>query len=155
MKKLLGTLASVAVLSLAAGAQATSQQEEDINQGGSGSSSGSMGGSGSYGGSMGMNQQQVQGKVLKADNKSITIEHMGAALPLSVQSSTSFQGVKSVKDIKEGQQVRANFELKGTQNQLTSIEVLPSGSQGGTGSGSQGSDMGSGSGSGTEGSGGY
>lgn len=149
MKKLLGVLAGVAALSLAGGAFAA--QQDDISSGGSGS----MGGSGSSGGSMGMNQQQVQGKVLKADNKSITIEHMGAALPLSVQSSTAFQGVKSAKDIKEGQQVRANFELKGTQNQLTSIEVLPgagSQQQGGSGMGSGSQGGGSGS-SGSEGGG--
>jgi len=67
---------------------------------------------------------------------------MGAAIPLAVQSSTSFQGVKSAKDIKEGQQVRASFELKGTKNELTSVEVL---------SGSTGS-MGNPSGSGSSGS---
>ncbi|HEY3452297.1 MAG TPA: hypothetical protein VGK67_38485 [Myxococcales bacterium] len=156
MKKFIGTLAAMAVLGLAAGAQA---QSGDISGGTGGS--GSMGGttgstgsttgstSGSKTGTMG-EQQQLEGKVLKADRNSITIEHMGAAVSLQVQSSTAFQGVKSAKDIKEGSQVRASFNLKGAKNEATSIEVLPS-SQGG--SGSFGTQPGS-SGSGSSGSGG-
>ena len=126
MKKFIGMMAAAAVLGLAAGAQA---QNGDI---------GGSGGTGSMGGTTGSTEmgqpqaQQVEGKVLKADKNSITIEHMGAALPLQVQSSTSFQGVKSAKDIKEGSQVRASFSLKGAKNELTSLEVLPS--TGGTGS---------------------
>jgi len=141
MKKLIGTLAAVAALGLAAGAQA----QGDINSGAGGSPSpGNIGGAGNTGGAgspyggtaTGTNEpkgeQQLEGKVLKADRTSITIEHMGAAIPLQVQSSTSFQGVKSAKDIKEGSQVRASFSLKGSRNELTSIEVMPG--AGGTGS---------------------
>ena len=131
MKKFIGTMVAVAVLGLAPGALA---QSGDIS---GGSSSSGTGGSGAMGGSTAgsttSQQQQLEGKVLKADRNSITIEHMGAAIPLQVQSSTSFQGVKSAREIKEGQQVRASFSLKGSKNELTSVEVLPS-SQGGSGS---------------------
>ncbi len=152
MKKLVTALAALAVLSLAPGVRAQSQKDSmdpssgSQGTGGTGStdtqgSTGSMGGGsagstgsmgGSAGGSMGsmgaMGEQSMEGRVLKADKTTITIEHNGAAIPLWVSSSTSFQGVKSVKEIKEGQQVRASFDLKKDKNELKSVEVL-----GGTG----------------------
>jgi hypothetical protein len=87
MKKFIGAMAAMAVLGLAAGVQA---QGEDIG----GDTSSGQGGSGSTmagprappparrarrPGTMGQ-QQQLEGKVLKADKSSITIEHMGAAI---------------------------------------------------------------------------
>jgi hypothetical protein len=105
------------------------------------SEQGGMGGAGSTG--MGMGQQSVEGRVLKADRSTITIEHNGAALPLSVANNTSFQGVKSAKDIKEGQQVRASFDLKKAKNELRSVEVL-SGAGGAGGAGGMGGAGGTG-----------
>lgn len=165
MKKLVGALAGMAMMGLVAGAYA--QGGSDMGAGSAGSSqSGGMGSSGSMGSSAGsstskggtagsmMGVQQLEGRVLKADKSSITIEHLGAAIPLTVQSSTAFQGVKSAKDIKEGQQVRASFELKGTKNELTSVEVLPgAGGAGGTGKTGKKSSGGAGS-SGSESMGG-
>lgn len=179
MKNFVRAMMVMSVLGLAAGAHANDESStgSSSGQGGSGSS-GSMGGTGSTGsGSMGsgsqgstgsqqgtlggtqtgLQSQSMEGKVLKADRNSITIEHMGAAIPLQVQSSTSFQGVKSARDIKEGQQVRASFNLnsKGAKNELTSVEVIGGAGQGGTGyqGGSKsGSDSFGGSGSGSSGS---
>lgn len=171
MKKLVTAVAAVMLLGIAPGARADNRMaqggggssSEQGGMGGAGStgseggSAGSTGGMGSTGSSgtaggmgstgMGMGQQSVEGRVLKADRSTITIEHNGAALPLSVASSTSFQGVKSAKDIKEGQQVRASFDLKKDKNELRSVEVL-SGAGGAGGAGGMGGAGGNGTGGG-------
>jgi hypothetical protein len=113
-----------------------------------------QGGTGQYGtqqpGTMGSTMgnpttQNMTGKVLKASRDSVTIEYNGAAIPFDVTRQTQFQGVTSAKDLQEGQQVRANFDLKKDKNELRSISVVGAGGtgshMGGTG-GMGGSDTG-------------
>lgn len=173
MKKLVTAFAAMALLCIAPGARAESKSgataqagggsSEQGMGGGSSGESGSMGSSGSSGqsgsmgstggmgaGGMGMGQQSVEGRVIKADRSTITIEHNGAALPLTVQSGTQFQGVKSAKDVKEGQQVRASFELKKDKNELRSVEVI-GGAGGAGGMGGSSGGMGGGGSSGSSG----
>jgi hypothetical protein len=123
MKKLLTAATAMAVIGLAPLARA-----EGDKQGGTGGSGqmGQMGEMGAMGG------QEVSGKVLSASRNQVTIQSQdGAAIPFEVQKDTSFQGVQSARELQEGQQVRANFELsKDNKNQLKSIEVVPSGSGG-------------------------
>jgi hypothetical protein len=132
MRKLMFGLAALALLSLAPGARAQGGTTDSSDTRSGSQGTGGSGSTGSMGGAMGaMGEQSMEGRVLKADKTMITIEHMGTAIPLMVSSSTSFQGVKSVKEIKEGQQVRASFDLKKDKNELKSVEVLSG--TGGTG----------------------
>ncbi len=135
MMKLLGAIAGLALMAGTAQAQGTSEQGGSAGMEGSGTgSSGSMSGSstGTMGSTEAAGQQQMEGKVLKSSSGSLIIEHLGAAIPFEVTKSTTFQGVKSAKEIKEGEQVRASFEMKKNKNELRSIEVLGTGGSGAT-----------------------
>jgi hypothetical protein len=143
MKKLLGAVAGLALLGFTGGANAQGMDQ------GSDSYNPSAGGSGTT--SRGMQQpsmgmQSIEGRVLKAERSSITIESQGAAIPLEVKRDTTFQGtgVRAAKDVKEGQQVRASFEMKNNKNELKSLEVL--GGAGGSGMQQPGTRSKSGSG---------
>ncbi len=106
------------------------EQEEQLGQeqqtgqefegtGGTGQQMGQMGG------------QEIQGTVLKAERNKLVIDYQGAAVPFEVKKDTQFQGVKGIKEIKEGQQVRASFEVKNKdKNELKSIEVMGAGGTG-------------------------
>jgi hypothetical protein len=78
---------------------------------------------------------ELTGKVVKVQGKTLYLEHMGAVVPLSIDSKTKFEeGWKSAKDIKEGQQVRASFEVKNqTSNVAKSIGPSAETGQGGSG----------------------
>ncbi|MDQ3267048.1 MAG: hypothetical protein M3Y59_25905 [Myxococcota bacterium] len=68
-------------------------------------------------------EQEVTGKVVKAKSNKVFIEHMGAVLELKTDSKTQFEGdVKKAGDLKEGDEIRASFNVKNkTENQATSI----------------------------------
>ncbi|MBJ6763097.1 RNA-binding protein [Myxococcaceae bacterium JPH2] len=151
MKKLVGVFVSMTMLgsgaALAQGDSASQdarQQTSGAAQGGSGaagsdsmqgasgtsSSSGSMdqGGSGSAGSASSMTrdsmgQQELTGKVVKANSKMVWVDHMGAVVPLEVDSKTQFTdpSLKAAKNLKEGQEIRASFEVKDTKNVAKSI----------------------------------
>jgi hypothetical protein len=163
MKKLVGIFASVALLGsgvafaqgdVSGGTQqpgaaqggsgaAGSGSTQGSSQGSSGSSSGSIdqGGSGAMGGSgttsqNAAGQQELTGKVVKSSSKMVWVDHMGAIVPLEVDSKTQFTDptLKGAKSLKEGQEIRASFEVKETKNVAKSI--TPS-----TGTGGSGSDV--------------
>ncbi|MGI5861528.1 MAG: hypothetical protein ACOX6T_05660 [Myxococcales bacterium] len=91
-------------------------------------------------------QQQAQqehtltGRVLKADRNMVIIEYENAAIPFQVQRDTEFRGVTSAQALREGQEVRASYELKNNRNMLKSLE-FPGRPQGAGGAGEQDSDQ--------------
>ncbi|MGE6762459.1 hypothetical protein ACQKGO_30895 [Corallococcus interemptor] len=150
MKKLIGVFASVALLgsgvafaqdSASQGAQQPSSSSGSM-QGSSGSSGSSdaMGGAGSSGSqSMGSSSMtgsnELTGKVVKSDSKKVYISSTsGAVVPLEVDKNTQFTdpSMKNAKSLKEGQEIRASFQVKDEKNMATSIS--PSMGTGGSGS---------------------
>jgi hypothetical protein len=157
MKKLVGVIATVALFgSGAAFAQDTTapqqgttapQQDSSIQQdsatqnepaiGGSGSTQNepAMGGSGTgstMGGQNAMGQKELTGKVVKADSKTIFVDMHGAVVPLKVDKSTQFNdpNLKKAKDLQPGQEIRASYEVKETENVAKSISMSGTGGSG-------------------------
>lgn len=73
--------------------------------------------------------RELSGTVVRADSKTVYLEHMGAIVPLSVDGKTRFsgEGVKGTRDLKEGQEVRTSFTVKGTANLAREISVASAG----------------------------
>lgn len=82
----------------------------------------------------------IEGKVLKAERDHLILEYRGAAVPFKVSRDTQIQGVTSVRNLTEGQQVRASFEMKDNENELKSITLMPSSSYPSSPSQNSGSD---------------
>ncbi|RYZ38811.1 MAG: hypothetical protein EOO71_22440 [Myxococcaceae bacterium] len=161
MKKLIGVFASVALLgsgvavaqdsvvqpsqppSTTAPAQGSPGRIESggtmqgSQQGTSGSmgSTDAMGGSGSAAHSSSMTgANELTGKVVKSESKKVYISAAnGAVVPLDIDSKTQFTdpSLKNAKSLKEGQEIRASFQVKDEKNMATSISL----SQGTGGSG--------------------
>jgi hypothetical protein len=81
---------------------------------------------------------QITGRVVKSERKTIWVEHAGAVVPLKIDKNTQFTdpNLKRAADIKEGDQIRASFEVRKTDNVATSIGMSSDMGQGGAGSGS-------------------
>ncbi|NOK38027.1 hypothetical protein D7W79_27670 [Corallococcus exercitus] len=153
MKKLIGVFASVALLgsgvafaqdSATQGSQQPSTSSGSM-QGSSGSSAGSsdaIGGSGSSAAhstgsssSSMTGSNELTGKVVKSDSKKVYISSTGGAVvPLDIDKNTQFTdpSMKNAKSLKEGQEIRASFQVKDEKNMATSIS--PSQGTGGSGS---------------------
>jgi hypothetical protein len=86
-----------------------------------------IGGSGQSG--MG---QELTGRVVKSDRKTVWVEHAGAIIPLKVDKSTQFTGTeqKRASDFKEGDEIRASFSVDKTDNVATSIGLANEGTGG-------------------------
>ncbi|MBZ4335746.1 hypothetical protein NR800_16485 [Corallococcus interemptor] len=151
MKKLIGVFASVALLGsgVAFAQDSTTQQgsqqpstSSGSMQGSSGStgSSDAMGGSGSsssqsMGSSSMTGSNELTGKVVKSESKKVYVSSAsGAVVPLDIDSKTQFTdpSMKNAKSLKEGQEIRASFQVKDEKNMATSIS--PSSGTGGSGS---------------------
>ena len=145
MKKLVGVFATIALLGSGAAfaeddKSKQQQQEPSSAQGGAGTAgSGSMqnepamGGAGStMGGQSAMGQKELTGKVVKADNKMVYVDHMGVVVPLKVDKSTQFTdpALKRAKDLQPGQEIRASYEVKETDNVAKSISMSGTGGTG-------------------------
>jgi hypothetical protein len=93
-------------------------------------------------GQMGSSEQlggnQLTGRVVKSEKKTIWVEHMGAIVPLKIDKNTQFTdpSLKRATDIKEGDQIRASFEVRKTDNVATSIGMSSGMGEGQGGSGS-------------------
>ena len=71
-------------------------------------------------------ERELSGTVVKADSRTLYLEHMGAVFPLKLDDRTEFSGagVSSSRDLKEGQEVRASFTVeKKTTNVARRISV--------------------------------
>ncbi|NOK15315.1 hypothetical protein [Corallococcus exercitus] len=150
MKKLIGVFASVALLgsgvafaqdSATQGSQQPSTSSGSM-QGSSSGSSDAMGGSGSSSAhSTGSSSSsmtganELTGKVVKSESKKVYISSTGGAVvPLDIDKNTQFTdpSLKNAKSLKEGQEIRASFQVKDEKNMATSIS--PSQGTGGSGS---------------------
>jgi hypothetical protein len=128
-KRLIGLFTSVALMGsgIAFANEGVKKQESQQTQ-----SQGATGGSGSMGadqsGQMGQSEQvsgnQLTGRVVKSEKKMVWLEHMGAIVPLKIDKNTQFNdpSLKKATDIKEGDEIRASFEVRKTDNVATSIE---------------------------------
>ncbi len=78
---------------------------------------------------------ELTGKVVKADKKTLYVEHMGAVVQLKLDKKTQYEdSLKSASDLKEGQEVRASFLVeKGTTNLATRIRLESDSGKGGSG----------------------
>jgi hypothetical protein len=140
-KKLVGLFASVALLGSGmalADDKVKDQQAQGSEQlggdaiGGSGTQ-GQVGGSGSQGQMGGsqmadaqqMGEKQVTGTVVKSSSTLLHLRTDNGIIPLKVGRDTKFEdpSVKRAKDLKEGQQIRASFDIKGTDNVVKSISL--------------------------------
>jgi opacity protein-like surface antigen len=148
-KKLIGVFASVALMSsgLALAHDKSKQETQTQSQsstGGSGSAgmgqqqSGQRGKSGQMGASEQLGGNQLTGRVVKSEAKTIYVEHAGAIVPLKIDKNTQFTdpSLKRATDIKEGDQIRASFEVRKTDNVATSIGMSSGMNEGQGGSGS-------------------
>lgn len=137
-KKLIGVFASVALMSsgMALAHDKEKKETQTQVQGGTGGS----GTTGQYQGGSGTAEQlggnQLTGRVVKSDRSTIWVEHAGAIVPLKIDKNTHFTdpNVKRATDIKEGEQIRASFEVRKTENVATSIGMSSGMGQGGSGS---------------------
>ncbi|WP_224250249.1 hypothetical protein [Hyalangium gracile] len=136
-KRLIGLFASVALMgSGVAFANNDPSKKQDAQQT---QSQGATGGSGSQVGQSGMNTQlsgnQLSGRVVKANKKTVWLEHAGAIVPLKIDKNTQFAdpSLKQAQDIKEGDQIRASFEVRETENVATSIQKSTDAGMGGSG----------------------
>ncbi|MGQ0507940.1 MAG: hypothetical protein ACT4TC_21770 [Myxococcaceae bacterium] len=164
MKKILiGLVAAMATTAFAGGNKSldksttlhpdsTSTQSTSSATGGSGTAGASdLNTSGattpSLGDKSGMtSSNEISGKVVKHMGKTVYVEHMGAVVAIKVDSKTRFEGdaIKSSKDIKAGQDIRASFTVENTtDNVATSIGLAGTGGSGFSSEsvGSSGSDV--------------
>lgn len=104
--------------------------------GGSGSSMGSGSTVGQSGTTNQLGGNEITGRVVKSDRKMIWVEHAGAIVPLKVDKNTQFAdpSLKRASDFKEGDEIRASFEVRKTDNVATSIGKNTDMGQGGSGS---------------------
>ena len=84
------------------------------------------------GGQSAMGQKELTGKVIKADSKTVYVDHMGAVVPLKVDKSTQFSdpNLKRAKDLQPGQEIRASYEVKETENVAKNISMSGTGGSG-------------------------
>ncbi|MCP3060528.1 hypothetical protein LXT21_17235 [Myxococcus sp. K38C18041901] len=155
MKKLIGIFAALALVgsgTALAGDDKNKPQTDTSAQGGSGTSgtssmpqdstmqpgssvggSGSTMGTGSTMGSNAMGQKELSGKVVKTESSKVFVQDaQGAVVPLDIDKGTMFTDptLKKAKDLKEGQEIRASFEVKETRNMAKSISLSGTGGAG-------------------------
>lgn len=138
MKKLVGMFAAAAMLTSGMALANNEEQKKDkppAAQGGSGMQDpGAIGGSG-LSDSQAMGGNSVTGEVIKTERRSVFLKGSdGAVVELKVDNKTQFADpkMKSAKDLKEGTAIRANFNVKGTDNIALHIQPDQSG-MGGSG----------------------
>ncbi|WP_232293652.1 hypothetical protein [Stigmatella aurantiaca] len=143
-RKLIGLVASVALMGSSVamagdtwkkGDQAAGHSQDSIGAVGrdQGSSLSKDTGLDATGGSgLSTTSQQLTGRVVKSDNKTVWVEHAGAIVSLKIDKSTQFTdtSLKRAKDIKQGDEIRASFEVKDTDNIAKSIGMAQSGTGG-------------------------
>ena len=94
------------------------------DQMGSTGTQGQVGGS-QMAGAQQVGEKQVTGTVVKSSSTLLHLRTDNGIIPLKVGRDTKFEdpSVKRAKDLKEGQQIRASFDIKGTDNVVKSISL--------------------------------
>ncbi len=74
-------------------------------------------------------ERELSGTVVKTDATTLYLEHMGAIVPLKIDEKTRFsgEGVKSSRDLTEGQEVRASFTVEDETTNVASRVAVASG----------------------------
>lgn len=142
-KKIVGLFATVALLSSGVALAGDDKHKNQQTQS-SGQLGGDIGGAGTQGqtgqmqgqtgqmqgqsGQMGqtMGEKQVTGTVVKSSKNMLHLRTDNGIIPLKIDSKkVQFQdpNVKNVQSLKEGQQVRASFDIQGTDNVAKSISL--------------------------------
>ncbi|MHB8879169.1 MAG: hypothetical protein ACYC8T_36175 [Myxococcaceae bacterium] len=62
-------------------------------------------------------QHELSGEVVKVDENTLYLRHMGAIVPIELNSSTRFTELEK-QDLKEGREVRASFTIEGETTNL-------------------------------------
>lgn len=149
MKKALGWVAAALLVGAPAlanngdEAQQRSQSERSKKQ----SETKATGGAGEQG--TATEARELSGEVLRVDGNMVYLQHMGAVVPLQLQKSTQFEGVQGKKELKQGQQVRAQFTISGNQK-MNLAEKVTVGEKEETGTGGAGVEGGGTGGAGFE-----
>lgn len=139
--KLIGLIASVALMGSGAALAGDEKKHDKQTQsqgatGGSGTqgSTGQVGSTGQQGSMQQLGSNEITGRVVKTSKKMVWVEHAGAIVPLKINKQTQFADptLKRAQDFKEGDEIRANFEVQKTDNIATSIQRASSG-MGGSG----------------------
>lgn len=137
MKKMIGMLAGVALLgapvAFAGGDKAHDKNKDPAAQyeSSSGSAQEGMGGSGTEGAAAQQAGSELSGTVLKVAGNTLYVQNEGAVVPVELSKSTQYQGgIKSKKDLKHGQQVKAQVTIENQQKNVASSISLGSGTGG-------------------------
>jgi hypothetical protein len=82
-------------------------------------------------------QQEIQGRIASVQGNWINLEHEGALVPLKTDQQTQFQSegerqIKSARELRPGDEVRASFRAEGTINNAERIQLSGEG-RGGAG----------------------
>jgi hypothetical protein len=110
------------------GAQGQSGQVGQSDQG----QSAQVGQSGMTGADQQLSGTQLSGRVVRSNKKMVWVEHAGAIVPLKIDKNTQFTdpNLKRAQDLKEGDEIRASFEVRKTDNVATSIQKSGMGGSG-------------------------
>lgn len=120
-KALIGLAAGVALLGLGAVASANDNDTGGSGMGSSSSTTMKKDLSAPLGSS-----NELTGTVVKTDMNTVYVEHMGAVIPLKVDSNTKFESasIQRARDLKEGQEIRCSFTINNkTENLAKSISL--------------------------------
>ncbi len=119
-KKLMGLVMSVALMGSGVALANEGMKKEDKQA----QSQSATGGAGQVGTGQQLGANQLMGRVVKSEKKTLYIEHAGAVVPLKIDKNTQFLGTDLTKaqDFKEGDQIRASFEVQSTENIAKSVE---------------------------------
>jgi hypothetical protein len=128
--KLIGMITSIALLGSGAALAGGDWKQHDKQQ-----QTQSQGTEARQGSTQKLGSNEIIGRVVKSSKKMVWVEHAGAIVPLTINKQTQFNdpNLKRAQDFQEGDQVRASFEVRKTDNIATSIQKSDS-SMGGSGS---------------------
>jgi hypothetical protein len=110
--------------------QVTEGTSGQLNQGTSGQlnqgTSGQMnqGTQAQQGSTQQLGANEIAGRVVKSSKKMLWVEHAGVIVPLTINKDTQFAdpSIKRVQDLKAGDEIRASYEVKQTDNIATNIQ---------------------------------
>ncbi len=75
-------------------------------------------------GAAGGEKKELSGRVIKSEDNTLYVEHLGAVVPMEIGRETRFSGVRTAAELAEGQEVRASFTVKNdTENVAESISL--------------------------------
>lgn len=134
MKKWVGMLAGIALLgapvAYAGGDKANKDTSAEYGTEARSGAQEGMGGSGSEGAAA-TTGAEITGTVLKVAGNTLYVQNEGAVVPVELKKDTQFSGgISSKKDLKHGQQIKAQVNIENQQKNVASSVSLGSGTGG-------------------------